>query len=70
MYIDIREEWFGIENGLNLFINNKSYGPCLIQNCVFLNIFRTNGLILINFCVCIDIYKIHVVSNARYFFQF
>ena len=24
-------------------------------------------LLLIKFCICIDIYKIHVVSNARYF---
>ena len=28
--IDIGEEWFGIANGLNLFINNKSYGPWLM----------------------------------------
>ena len=32
-----------------------------------LNIFRTNGWILINFCICTDIYKIHVVSNLLYF---
>ena len=30
MDIDIREEWFGIANGLNAFINNKSYGPWLM----------------------------------------
>ena len=27
MDIDIREEWFGIANGLNLFINNIELWP-------------------------------------------
>ena len=36
------------------------------KNVFFLNIFRTNGEILIKFCICIDKYKIHFVSNTRY----
>ena len=41
--------------------------PLIDVKCVFLNIFRTNGWILIKFCICIDIYKIYIVSNAHYF---
>ena len=52
--IHIRELWFGIANWLNLFINN---------------IFRTNGWILKKFCIYTDIYKNHVVSNARSFWS-
>ena len=70
MDIDIGEEWFGIANGLNLFINNKVMALGWCKNVFFLNIFRTNGWILIKFCVCIDIYKIHVVSNAHYVWSF
>ena len=65
---DIREEWFGIANGLNLFINNRVMALDWCKNVFFLNIFRRNGWILIKFCVCID-YKIRVVSNARYFWS-
>ena len=65
----IRMEWFGIANWLNLFINNRVMALDLCKNVFFLNIFRTNGWILIKFCVCIDKYKIHVVSNARYFWS-
>ena len=39
------------------------------KSVFFLNIFRTNGCILIKFCICINKYKIHVVSNARYFWS-
>ena len=39
------------------------------RNVFFLSIFRTNEWILIRFCICIDIYKIHVVSNAHYFWS-
>ena len=70
MDIDIREEWFGIANGLNSFINNRVMTLDGRKIMFFLNIFRTNGRILIKFCICIDIIKIHVVSNARYFGQF
>ena len=63
MDIDIRGEWFGIANGLNLFINNR------VMALFFLNTFRLNGWIMIKFCICIDKYKIHVVSNARYFWS-
>ena len=69
MDIDIREEWFGIANGLNLFINNRVMALDLCKNVFFLNIFRTNGWILKKNCICIDKYKIHVVSNARYFWS-
>ena len=64
MDIDIREEWFVIANGLNLFINNRVMALDWCWKCIFLNIFRTNGWILIKFCVCIDKYKIHVVSHV------
>ena len=69
MDIDIGEEWFGIANGLNSFINNRVMALDWRKNVFFLNIFRTNGWILIKFCICIDIYKIHVVSNALYFWS-
>ena len=32
------------------------------KNEFFLNVFGTNGWILITFCICIDKYKIHVVA--------
>ena len=63
--IDIRKEWFGIADGLNSFINNRVMALDWCKNVFFLNIFRSNGWILIKFCICID--KIHVVSNALYF---
>ena len=66
MDIDVREKLFEIANGLNLFINNRVMDLDWCKNVFFLSIFRTNGWILIKFCICIDIYKIHVVSNARY----
>ena len=69
MDIDIGEEWFGIANGLNSFINNRVMALDLCKNVFFLNIFRTNGWDLIKFCICIDIYKNHVVSNAHWFWS-
>ena len=69
MDIDIKEEWFGIANGLNSYINNSVMALDWCKNVFFPNIFRTNGWILIKFCRCIDIYKIHVVSNAHYFWS-
>ena len=69
MDIDIREEWFGIANGLNSFINNRVMAVDWCKNVFFLNIFRTSGWFLIKFCICIDKYKIHIVSNARYFWS-
>ena len=65
MDITIGKEWFGIANGLNSFINNRFMALDWCKNVFFLNIFRTNGCILIKFCICIDMYKIHVVANAR-----
>ena len=67
MDTDIGEEWFGIANGLNSFINNRVMALDGCKHVFFLNIFRTNGRILTKFCVCIDIYKIHVIFDARYF---
>ena len=64
MDIDIRVEWFGITNGLNSFINNRP-----LIGAFFLNIFRTNGWIVINFWICIDKYKIHVASDAHCFWS-
>ena len=53
MDIEIRKEWFGIVNGLNSFINNRVMALDWCKNVffhnIFLNIFRTNGWILINF---------------------
>ena len=69
MDIDIGEEWFGIANGLNLFINNRVMALDWCKNVFFLNIFRTNGWIVIKICICIDKYKINVVSNAHYFWS-
>ena len=69
-YIDIGEEWFGIANGLNLFINNRVMALNWCKNVFFLNIFRTNGWILIKFCLCIDKYKIHVVYNTKQLLTF
>ena len=69
MDIDIGEEWFGIANGLNSFINNRVMALDWCKNVFFLNIFRTNGWILIKFCICIDKNKIHLVSNAHYFWS-
>ena len=67
MNIDIREEWLGIANGLNLLINNRVMAFDWCKNVFFRNIFRTNRWTLIKFYVCIDMYKIHVVPNAHYF---
>ena len=33
MDIDIREEWFGIANGLNLFINNRVMALIDVKMC-------------------------------------
>ena len=67
MDIDIGEEWFGIgiANGLNLFINNRVMALDWCNNVFFLNIFRTNGWILIQFCICIDKYKIIIAFDRR-----
>ena len=54
MDIDIGEEWFGIANGLNSFIYNRGMAIDWCKNVFFLNIFRTNGWILIKFCICIN----------------
>ena len=35
MDIDIWEEWFGIANGPKFMCKQQSYGPWLMQNCVF-----------------------------------
>ena len=67
--IDIREEWFGIANGLNSFIINRVMALDWYKNVFFLNIFRSNGWILIKFCICIVKYKIHVVYNTHYFWS-
>ena len=38
-----------------------------VKISIFLNIFRNNEWILIKFCLCIDTYTIHVVTNTHYF---
>ena len=43
MDIDVRDEWFGIANGLNSFINNRVMALDWCKYVFFLNIFRTNG---------------------------
>ena len=68
MDIDIGKEWFGIADGLNSFINNRVMALDYVK-MFFLIVFRTNELILIKVCIYIDIYKIHVVSNAHYFWS-
>ena len=65
MDMDIGEECFGIANGRNSFINNRIMILDWCKNVFFFKIFRTKGWILIKFCICIDIYKIYVVPNAR-----
>ena len=62
MDFNFREKWFGVANGLNSFINNRVIALDWCKNGFSLNIFRT-------FCICIDTYKIHVVSNARSFWS-
>ena len=69
MDIDIREVWFWIAKGINSFINNRVIVLDWCKNVFFRNIFRKNGWILIKFCICIDIYKTYVVSNACYFWS-
>ena len=41
--------------------------PVDVKISIFLNIFRNNEWILIKFCLCIDVYMIHVVTNTHYF---
>ena len=66
MDIDIKEEWFGIANGLNLYINNRAMALDLCKN-VFSSISSEQmDEIFITFCIYIDKYKNHVVFNARY----
>ena len=60
MDIDIRKEWFGIATGLNAFINNKVMALDWCKNVFFLNIFRTNGWILLKFYICI-----YMLINTR-----
>ena len=69
MDIDIGEEWFGIADGLNSFINNIVMALDWCKNVFSLNIFRSNGWILIKFCIFIDKYKMHLVFNAHYFWS-
>ena len=69
MDIDIGEEWFGIANRLNLFIKKNRVmvlDPC--KMCFFPSIsaVQMDEFRVIKFCICIEIYKIHVLSNARY----
>ena len=70
MDTDIREEWFRIAKRLTLYIDNRVMALDWCKNVFFLSIFRTNRWILIKFCICIDICKLHVVSNVLIFCQF
>ena len=70
MNIDIREEWFGSANGLNSFINNRIMALDWCKKGVFPQYLQNNWMNFDKFCICIDIYKIHVVSNAHYFVEF
>ena len=54
MDIDIGEEWVGIANRLHLFLNNRVLALDWCKNVFFFNIFRTNGWILIKFCICLE----------------
>ena len=69
MDIYIREDWFGIANRLNSVVNYRVVALDWCKNVFFLNIFKTNGWVLIKFCICIDKYLIHIVSNAHYFWS-
>ena len=62
MDIDIREEWFGIADGLNSFLNSRvmDFDWCK-------NTYPEQMDEFWKFCICIGIYKIHVVSSAHYF---
>ena len=66
MDTDIREEWFGIANGLNLFINNRVMALDSYKNVFSPQYLQIKWMNLIKFCIWIDKYKIHVVSNACY----
>ena len=57
----MREEWFGITNGPNLFINKL--WPLIDVKMCFCSISSEQ---MDEFCICIDMYKIHVVSNTHY----
>ena len=66
MDIDIREEWFGIANRLNLFINNRVMALDWYETVFLLNIFRRNGWILIKYCMCMIytrsmLYLMHII---------
>ena len=68
MELDIREEWFWIAKGLNLFINVRVMALD-VKRCFSSISLEQIGRISIRFCTCINIYKIHVVSNAHYFWS-
>ena len=69
MDIDIGEEWVGIANGINLFINNRVMALDWCKNAFFLNIFRTYGWISIKFCIWSKIHcpAISVTSRDNWF---
>ena len=54
-----------------IFLNFSTELRPLIDSkiSIFLNIIRNNEWILIKFCLCIDIYMIHVVTNTLYFLE-
>ena len=56
MGIDIGIEWFGIGNRQISYINNRVIAIDSCRNRIFLNIFTTNGQILIKFCMGFVIY--------------
>ena len=53
MDIDIREEWFGIANGLNYFINNRVMA--LIDVKMSFPDSKLSSFLLIFFKLCMDI---------------
>ena len=69
MHWYIQEPCFFFKARYFWFINNIVIALDWYKNVFFLNVFRSNGWILITVCIYIDIYKIHVVSNAHYFWS-
>ena len=68
MDTDIGEKWFGIADGLILCINNRVMALHWCKNVFLLDIFRTNGWILIKFCMHCHIQD-PCVSKAYYFWS-
>ena len=55
---DIREEWYGIANGLISFRNNRVMALDLWKKFVYPQYLQNKWMNFVKICICIDIYKI------------